>query len=141
MNAIYFEHEHPLSLVKFFLSKLHWMHWLYYLKIALDALDALDALAALDPSHRDSDESRKVFGDTLLAKIVSTFKELWSQGCTEFTEDEVPKFGVAVSAYQNSVDDVNKKGNALKKIVAELAVMVLDMDPIKTSVVNAIRRL
>ncbi|KAI9258116.1 hypothetical protein BDA99DRAFT_561545 [Phascolomyces articulosus] len=50
-------------------------------------------------------------------------------------------FGDTLLAYQKSVNSKDKNNQALKKITAELAVMVLEMDPIKRYIVNVIHRL
>ncbi|KAG1136734.1 hypothetical protein G6F37_011789 [Rhizopus arrhizus] len=75
-----------------------------------------------------------IFGEKLLTEVYLQQFDLWIDGCPSFHDEET-------TSIQKIVNDYMQKHTTLKVANHKLCSLVLEMDSIKTSAVNAIRRL
>ncbi|KAG0176762.1 hypothetical protein DFQ28_002442 [Apophysomyces sp. BC1034] len=94
---------------------------------------AIQHILLLKPEQY-SDVMISVFGEKLLSNLHTSQADLWLGDCTEFDEQEINKI-------QNIVDSYQSRKISLKVANSKLCSLTLEMDNLKTSVVNAIRRL
>ncbi|KAI9005823.1 hypothetical protein CLU79DRAFT_824718 [Phycomyces nitens] len=84
--------------------------------------------------HQYNDRMLDIFGETLLTKVYQQQLGLWVDDCPSFDDEEATSIQEIVSSYM-------QKHTPLKVATHKLCSLVIEMDHIKTSAINAIRRL